>query len=175
MSHKRAKRERIADRRAGDKRVRGFMLNVLLSLQNQWRLALPAALKRFPNMKGPCRTCAIIPRTNDWQGMEATTLRLASALESCQPFYCHDGAPFDKEKGWLVDPETAPLCSAFAVLAGLNTGDPQKVVRQAVADAMGHPTAADTPEVIAAVEGLRGVLYAQEDARVERMVQNSAH
>jgi hypothetical protein len=61
------------------------------------------------------------------------------------PFYCHDGAPFDDEKGWLVDPRSAPLCAGFSVLmaADAEHDDAGRCVRQAIADAIGRPELRD--------------------------------
>lgn len=158
MSHKKAKRERQDQQSLSVDRVHDFMLNVASSLQRQWREAVPAARKQFPMMGSPCHTCAINPVTNDWQGMENTALSFAVALRECQPFYCHDGSEFDEQRGWLVDPATAPLCSAFTVLAGLNPGDPDRVVRIAIAEALGHPGAVDDPVVREASVGLRKIV-----------------
>lgn len=129
--------------------MREFLLRVVESLQRQWREHVPKVRERFPYQAAPCHTCAINPSTNEWQGMENTALHFANALARTYPFYCHDGAPFDPERGWAVDLNTAPLCSAFTVLMAADTehDDPGRCVRLAIAEALGNAALLDSEPV----------------------------
>ena len=72
------------------------------------------------------------PATNSWRGQDSTALRLIGALVQSQPFYCHDGAPFNEEHGWAVDPKTAPLCAGYFVLLSADAEQTKALIRKAL-------------------------------------------
>lgn len=46
-------------------------------------------LKEYRPNNPPCSTCAFAPRTDDWEGFEATVWGLMQAVTQDRPFYCH--------------------------------------------------------------------------------------
>lgn len=46
-------------------------------------------LKKNPPKDSPCSTCAFAPRTDSWEGFDATIWGLIQAVMHRRPFYCH--------------------------------------------------------------------------------------
>lgn len=124
MSHKAAKRKRIAERESTRIEIRRFALALIEAFQERFRLRAKEHYERFPNGMRPCATCALNPSTNDWHGQDNTAMQFATSLIRNTPFYCHKDAPEDPEKGWLVDPRRDDLCAGWWVILG----DPDALV-----------------------------------------------